>query len=199
MTTWGLTSPYHLLPLGSPAPGWPGWTSRPRTKGPSRSSPGRPGRIWSLSRTWSNRPPCRQRWNPVVHRLPRPVPFREVSPGGSSPEQPENGVQDGPMVLPLATALSVVGREQIPDQLPLLVRKFVPSHPCCLPGSGRLPVSLLSWLSAVWAFVRHNLAVSARVVRTSRQGLTWLSYRKVTGGTIPGLFFHSWQQITRGA
>ena len=64
---------------------------------------------------------------PVVDRLPRPVPFGQVTPGASGPGLEQHPV-DHPAVVHPRTALHARSRRQRLDRLPLLVGQLVPAH-----------------------------------------------------------------------
>src|SRR6516162_3709404 len=66
----------------------------------------------------------RPRAKAVIDRLPRTEAFRDVAPATSIGQGPEDGIDHEPMVLPLATPLSIFG-QQVLNLLPLLVGEFV--------------------------------------------------------------------------
>src|SRR5262249_24963926 len=65
----------------------------------------------------------------VVDCLPFAVTFGQVAPGGAGVQPPEDAVEDGAVVLPLAAALAGAWRKEGSQKLPLLVGKFVSFHP----------------------------------------------------------------------
>jgi hypothetical protein len=65
----------------------------------------------------------------VVDRLPFAVAFGEVAPRGTGVEPPEDAIEDGTVVLPLAAALVRPWRKERSQQPPLLIGKFVSFHP----------------------------------------------------------------------
>jgi len=64
----------------------------------------------------------------VVDGLPLAVAFGQVAPGGAGVEPPEDAIEDGTVVLPLAAPLAGARRKEGSQQLPLLVGKFVSLH-----------------------------------------------------------------------
>jgi hypothetical protein len=73
-------------------------------------------------------PTAAQGREPVVDGLPWPEPLGQVPPGGAGIEPPEDAVEHQPVVLPLAAPLGLAGWEELGQQYPLVVGKFVSLH-----------------------------------------------------------------------
>ena len=58
----------------------------------------------------------------AIDRLPGPIPFWQVPPGGTSTQDPKDSIDDLPVVGPWATGFRFLRRQQRLDLLPLFVR-----------------------------------------------------------------------------
>jgi hypothetical protein len=66
---------------------------------------------------------------PPIHRLPRAMALRDVTPRRPAEQHPKNTVEDLTMRPPRATLHRLLLREQQCYPFPLLVAKFISSHP----------------------------------------------------------------------
>ena len=73
-------------------------------------------------------PAAAQLGEAVVDRLPLAIARGQVAPGGAGVQPPEDAVEDGAVVLPLATTFARPKWEEGSQQLPLLVGEFVSLH-----------------------------------------------------------------------
>src|SRR5579859_607511 len=65
---------------------------------------------------------------PVRQGLPRPVALRHVPPGRDGAQLPQDAIDDGAMVAPLAPTPPPAGRQQRGDDAPRRLRHFAASH-----------------------------------------------------------------------
>jgi hypothetical protein len=72
---------------------------------------------------------------PRVHRRPRPVPLRQIAPGDTRGQPPENAIEDRAMGVGGASGGWSLRREQRLQPFPLPIAQFVPSYhaPTVLP------------------------------------------------------------------
>src|SRR3712207_3752572 len=122
----GFRSPFFRPPRSArswrpPHAGEPGSRCRPRS--PPTPAP-RLRRSWSLGVGQQSIPQVPSRLQRLRRSkqvcLPGAVSFGQVAPGRAGPELPEDAVDDGAMISPLATALAVLGQERL-AVLPTLV------------------------------------------------------------------------------
>jgi hypothetical protein len=60
-----------------------------------------------------------------IDRLPRPVPFGQISPGRSGIQDPQDAINDPAMICSRSACFWLLRRKQRFDLLPLLIRQFV--------------------------------------------------------------------------
>lgn len=63
---------------------------------------------------------------PLVHRLPRPEPLRQVTPLRPRPNPEQHTVDHLPVVTPPTAPTAHLGQER-PQPLPLLIRQITPT------------------------------------------------------------------------
>jgi hypothetical protein len=85
------------------------------------------------------------------HGAPRPLPFRQIPPGGAGTQEPEDAVEDGAVVMGRSPHMGCLGWEQGLEPLPWLVRQIASVHTLAYTEESRIcKPTLVRPVKAAW-------------------------------------------------